>query len=278
MAQQSSNWEHLDRRLNRLERQNRILKWFVLMAGLAMVVAGLLPGQAPANKTVEANSFILRDQNGTVRASLVMEDGAPFFRLFDSAGRPRVVESVTVVGAGLALLDATGKPRAALLATLTGDPSLSLFDEDGKPRSVMGVLDSGPGLALFDSSRKMRIGLEIQANGAPSVSVADANGKRRAVLSVVSNGNPLIGVLDENEQPRAALGRNTYGDGLVLFGPNAKPAVTMAVYPTGTATGNALTFWDLNAKPRLSLGTFTSADVPGIVASDGDGKVIWKVP
>ena len=55
-AQESSEWEHLYRRLDRLERHDRILKWFVAIAGVAVVGAGILPDHGAVNKTVEANS------------------------------------------------------------------------------------------------------------------------------------------------------------------------------------------------------------------------------
>jgi hypothetical protein len=281
MGPRLSDWEDIQRRLSRVENQNRILKWLAAAITVAVVGAGVLMGQTPPGRTIEANSFVLKDLDGNVRASLAMVQGDPMLRLFDSAGRPRIVETVNLLGASVGLVDTAGKTRAALVATLVGDPSLTFADEEGKPRSVLAVANGAPGLALLDSARKTRVGLEVAATGIPDVWVADTDGKRRVVLGVAADGNPLVGLLDQNEQPRVSLGRNAYGDGLVLFGPNVKPAVSLAVYPTdpnGNATGNALAFWDLSAKRRLVLGTFTSANSPGIVAADKDEKIIWKAP
>jgi len=159
MGPRLSDWEDVERRLSRIETQNRILGWLAA-ATIAMVGAAVLMGQTPPGRTIEANSFVLKDMNGSVRASLAMVEGDPMLRLIDSAGRPRIVETVNLLGASVGLLDAAGKPRALLVATLVGDPTLTLTDEEGKPRSVLAVANGAPGLALLDSARKMRVGLE----------------------------------------------------------------------------------------------------------------------
>lgn len=60
---------YLHNRLAKLERQSRRMKQFgcVLLAVLTVVV---IMGQAPANNTIEASEFILRDDGGSIRARL----------------------------------------------------------------------------------------------------------------------------------------------------------------------------------------------------------------
>jgi len=278
LKKSNSDLEAVHRRLEKLEKQNRRMKWFAAGTVIALLGVGFLTGQTTPEKVVEANSFVLKDEAGNVRAALAMVEGSPMLRLFDSAGRPRIVEAVTVIGASIGVLDAAGKPRAALGAALTGEPSVTVFDEDGKPRGVLSAPNGVPGLALFDSARKQRITVALNAAGAPNVTMLDTNGKPRVGMGVAPNGDPLIGVLDEDGKPTVALGRGAYGDGLAIIGPGGKPAAALSVYAKGALNENALTFFDPSGMPRVTIGTTTSAGVPRLMVLDGSSRILWKAP
>ena len=67
-------WDSLEVRINRLEKQNRLLRagWF----GCCLTFVCILTmGQARVGNTVEARRFILRGANGEVRAELTTLDG-----------------------------------------------------------------------------------------------------------------------------------------------------------------------------------------------------------
>jgi len=82
--------DHLTRRLDRLERENRRLK---LLGGLAMLGLAALTvmGQtAPTSvaNTLEAERFVLRDNAGNVRATLGLRpDGTAALALADDTQR-----------------------------------------------------------------------------------------------------------------------------------------------------------------------------------------------
>ena len=78
-------------------------------------------------------------------------------------------------GAGLTLLDETGKPRAMLSMGKDG-AGLALGDETGKKRAGLAVDKDGPRLALGDETGKARAGLTVSKDG-PRLALSDENGK-----------------------------------------------------------------------------------------------------
>jgi hypothetical protein len=87
-------------RLNALEKQNR---WMKRIGVAAIVIAAslLVMGQkAAVNRTIEANEFLLRDSNGTVRSKWVVTQDGPRLLLLDGNGKERVVMYCNAFGGG----------------------------------------------------------------------------------------------------------------------------------------------------------------------------------
>ena len=97
-------------------------------------------------------------------------------------------------------------------------------------------------------------------------------------LGVAANGDGTIGIADENGTPRVGIGRGAYGDGVAIIGPTGKPAAVLSFYASELVNENALTFFDLNGKPRATIGTITNTGVPRIGILDAAGNALWKVP
>jgi hypothetical protein len=75
-------------------------------------------------------SFTLADQRGRDRAVLALSQyGEATIILRDPAGKDRVALWLDQKSEGLALVDETGKPIAALSSQEKGKPSLSYFDK-----------------------------------------------------------------------------------------------------------------------------------------------------
>lgn len=149
----------LAQRLDRVERENRRLKRGGAVV-LAVVAAVVLMGQATGDKVakvLEAESFVVRDSKGALRAILgVWEDDE----------------------VRLLLPDRNGKSRAILAVKPDGSPYLGLYDKDGKRRIGMAVLQDGMlalGLAYTDD--KSRAGLSVGPDGSPRLFLADKAGK-----------------------------------------------------------------------------------------------------
>ena len=141
------------KRLERLEKQNRKLK-YAGAAALVLVSAVLLMGQAaPVPETIEARQFIVRDADGKARAVLGVTEAGGSLGLCDADGNARALLGVTETGPTLWLHDADGTTRALLVAAEAG-AVLGLHDPNGTLRAVLTIVKEGPGLLLYDADGK----------------------------------------------------------------------------------------------------------------------------
>ena len=104
MSAPTADWSEMIERLEKLERQNRLMKQAGAVA-LVVAAAVVLMGQASRNRTLEANAFILRDSTGPL-ARLEVENGRPILSLLDPVKRHPVVRLIgTAEGGALFLYD-----------------------------------------------------------------------------------------------------------------------------------------------------------------------------
>lgn len=136
----------LEIRIERLERQNQLFRRAALTCLIALVSIGLMgqtkrprkaaPAPAPAAPVVpekiEAQSFILKDNNGKIRAELSMAGTGPAFKLLDESGTPLMTFSLN-----------DGSPQGPVMRL--SDPqhnagvSLSVLEGMGSQLSLMGA-------------------------------------------------------------------------------------------------------------------------------------------
>src|SRR5262249_3512408 len=94
----------LSERVDRLERQNRRLRWLLLGLPVVTLLVGAHAQRAVwKGKTVTPEEFILSDPNGKMRATLMLQKDAPRLFLLDSDGRVRVNLAADSEGNGPAL-------------------------------------------------------------------------------------------------------------------------------------------------------------------------------
>ena len=144
--------QSLVQRLERVERQNRNLK---RLGYVAVVVLGaiLFLAQVPGHRTVEAQSFILKDASGQVRAELSTDaQNTPALILRDDKGNARVS-----VGGGdkpfLTLSNADNQQRVQLFV-LPDVYGMTLYSGQVNRVSV-GVWNGVPALTVYDQSQKV---------------------------------------------------------------------------------------------------------------------------
>jgi hypothetical protein len=199
MAEQMIDVSDMLTRLGRVERENRRLKQIGLGV-LVLAGAVLLMAQARPNRTIEAESFVLKDANGRIRARLEMDLGnRPTLSLLDAKGLPlaslaggdnpfllltgttgeqvELVDSNDFYGLALYGADMSGPFRGvrAGLSVSKGNPALSLYDEKGKERVELGVLPFG---AMEGELVK---GAEF---GGAELVMSDPNGRQEVLLAL----------------------------------------------------------------------------------------------
>jgi hypothetical protein len=229
MSEQTPELSGIVCRLERVERQNQRLKRAGL-AFLALASAIVLMGQSQAAKNVEAQSFVLRDSRGNIRAMLALGSGdAPTFMLRDANGQPQILleggdhpvislsrtggkEQVTLMASeevyGLAVY---GEPKGAIngtrvgLGVWKGVPGLTLYDADGNERATIQTEQSGPSVRLTDAAGKARAEL-IMASDTPGLHLG-RDGVREGLLAAVDpNQGPYITLSDKDVSVGMGLG------------------------------------------------------------------------
>lgn len=86
---------NIEQRLQRLERQNRRLKWIGGVALVAIATTLFLGARANNFNTMsKAHAFVIHDLQGNMRGSLAVDGrGEPALTLFDKNAKPRAIFS-----------------------------------------------------------------------------------------------------------------------------------------------------------------------------------------
>jgi hypothetical protein len=149
--------DSLEQRVERLERQNRRFRWFLLtLPVLALVLGAEVQKAVWKGKTVVAEEFILADADGKTRALLNLQKDGPHFFLLDNDGKVRVNLAADSEGncPALFLINAEGKSLATLRRLQDGSPVLALFANDEKPVLIAGRnKDNGVGFVEWHDGK-----------------------------------------------------------------------------------------------------------------------------
>ncbi len=147
-------------RLNKLEAQqrkyfySRILNFVLLTGFIGMFVLQHFGMDLTTGKTVSAETFMLKDQKGHIRAELSSENNTTNFAMYDEQGIHR-----------------------ASLAVSDGDPGFHLYDEVGFRRAVIGISEEGPRIVFMDPSGLRHTGLVLMDDG--TLGVYHAKGEEK---------------------------------------------------------------------------------------------------
>ena len=127
----SQNLSDVVGRLDRLERQNRLLRHGLLLV-LLLFGGVFVMGQAPPfGKTLEGNEVLLRDNNGTTVLKLRATKHGPAISLHDEDGNARALLAASGRGASFFIYDEEGNPRIVLGAG-SFEPVIKILDKDGE--------------------------------------------------------------------------------------------------------------------------------------------------
>jgi len=131
-----SSIERIESRLNRLEREcrwwRRVFITAVIVGGTTLMMGGAARDQVP--KRIEAESFVLKDSTGELRAVLGTwpRSQATYLRFFDEHGRR--IDMGTEAGYAMIKMFGEGRQqRIRLTAPLRGDGS---FLVNGRERDA----------------------------------------------------------------------------------------------------------------------------------------------
>lgn len=215
------------------------------LPALCLVSAGAFVAGSTRKRTLEAERFILRDEQGKMRALLGMSPTGPSLGIYDVASRKRLEMALRHDEPRLVLYDARGNPMSWFFCT-QGASGLALAGK-GAARGV--EILAGPrgnGVALCDEGGTERARIEYREH-APSVNLRDAKGHLRAALQLMDN-QPVFALYDGRNKRHGGWAATPDGSALGLYDANGKVRVALIV----NATGPSVTVFDSNEKVTFS--------------------------
>lgn len=173
-------------------------------------------------KEISAQSFVVKDDQGNVRASLG----------FDKRGDRT----------SLAIWN---KGKSAALSLSVDDshtPRIVFENSKGEALLDIGIMgDESPVFIMRDRQGNRRLIARVKEDGVTGLSLNDAKGKNRMSMLANANGEPMILLKDKSERLRADL---TYtekaGSSVDLYNENEDPLVVLLIDADGNA--NAVIF------------------------------------
>lgn len=101
-------------------------------------------GQSRSTRTIEAETFLLKGSDGSLRAKLDTTSGSTEFLFYNDVGQSRVAIRTNAEGEGLEMRDDSGELLATVSVAVQKAPKIS------PTTSTIGVLGSlaGPGIII----------------------------------------------------------------------------------------------------------------------------------
>jgi hypothetical protein len=153
----------------------------MLVMALSVWMMTTSAGQQRSEKTVEAERFLLRGQDGTRCAELVCENGGVTQSFFDKHGKRRIVIGTgDNVDAAFEIFDADGRIRLRIGLDPDGEVNIAEFSGvvEGRTATYLHAgKDGASGISIFDGKGDERLGLSVAPNNSAGVTIYDAQKK-----------------------------------------------------------------------------------------------------
>ena len=169
--------DRIEDRLNRLEKQNRMLRLAVgglVMAALALGVLGLMRANTIPD-LIEARMFRVVDESGGTLVSMRSLVGHGRVVTFDDEGRIRA----TVSGFGtVSTFNNEGERLVRLNATVSGQGTVSTYNGEGQELVGLGSTERGEGVVATYNGEGQRLVVLTAIEGVGALGARDPSGRR----------------------------------------------------------------------------------------------------
>ena len=186
----------LEERIHRLERQNRRLWALAILPILVLGPLILMAESSPQPRTIEAESIVLKDSDGKVRARLGTKDHNVRLEFFDQKDVLRLQLGVGDQRTTISLGDAAGRMRGMLGVDKADEAIMGITGEEGHFATALTVSGGIAGLKVNDVKGNLAAGLLTTPAG-NALTVSDSAGRPRLAVTVPLTGPGLL-VLDES--------------------------------------------------------------------------------
>jgi len=171
----------LHERMERIEKQNRRLKnymVFLVLSFLALAVMGAKAGPNDGHfRQIIAERISFIDGAGQERMLMGSSEEGTGIKVLNKAGKKVLGIGIDAdeKGSGILVADKEGRPRIGL-GIDEGVPSVVMVDENGKKILAMGGDEKGYGFVVMDENEVERAGLGFK-DGDTGVMIYDDHGK-----------------------------------------------------------------------------------------------------
>ena len=188
----------MGRRMDRLERECRLLRGLVALGTLGLVAVAAMGQAAPPPKVVQAETFQVVDAKGTVLASLGVDDRMrSALKLYAENGKAQVALGANTDGGGsLGFID-KGEQLRVMLGSHPGHGAAFVMREGEEHHGVGITMDSaGAGLNVGDGKVTLSLGA---TGGNGEFCIKDGTPKRMsASITRFSGGDVCLKLWDKD--------------------------------------------------------------------------------
>jgi hypothetical protein len=193
----------LQERMERIEKQNRRLKSFMVVLVLPLLALAVMGAKAGTQdghfRQIIAEGLTIVDGAGQelMRIGFSKDEGTGM-KILNKAGKEVLGIGITAdeAGSGILVADKEGRPRIGL-GMDEGLPSLVVVDEKGKKIMAMGGDERGYGLVIMDQNEVERAGLGLKEGNA-GFAIYDDKGQYVRGMIRQRNGTHYASYVDEN--------------------------------------------------------------------------------
>jgi hypothetical protein len=190
-------------RMERIEKQNRRLKSYMVILVLTLLALAVMGAKAGTQdghfSQIIAKEIIIVDDAGQELIGIgFRKETGTGIRILNKAGKRVVGIGITADegGSGILVADKEGRPRIGL-GMDEGIPSLAMVDEKEKKILAMGGNEKGYGFVVMDDNEVERAGLGFNGGNA-GVMLYDYNGQYVRGMIRQKNGTHYFSYVDEN--------------------------------------------------------------------------------
>ena len=193
---------HIERRLQKLEAQNRRLR--AGFGALVLGVAAIFLLGASGGDVVRARRIEVVDGAGRPLVVLGENDGHGFAALLDAFGNFKVHLAEQIAGGTLLLKSQRGEELVALGYDTGGNGHMRTATAAGNALIEFGAGEGAGAIITYDNASHEHVKIGTTHSGAGAVTTFRADGTRLVSLTATTRGDGLVAAFDNGGRVRAS--------------------------------------------------------------------------
>ena len=211
--------ETIETRLKKLEKNNRLYRFFFITITTFGIIYFFTFGRQPAPDVITAKSFQVVDNDGKVLAQLGNDYSAGTLKLYDNNGNKIVNLIKNTEGAGAILLyDSRGQFTWSASSTTGGGGWMGIYNSDGNEVFSSGCTKKNTGYLFVNNQKGDYMFRVTYTEGVEGgwLGLYNGDGKNTILsMSPTSNNDGVINFYNRSNTRIVSVGGTPTGDGAV---------------------------------------------------------------